>query len=80
MKSTETGVFATRIIFIILLAAHLIINTYYLIQDLRSCAREFYEDEGKDVPLSNIMISQIPLIEFKKQNPIQANSTNDKDL
>lgn len=66
MKSVSVGVIATRIILIILVTAHLIVNIYNLIKDLRSCAREFYEDEGKDVPLSNVMISQIPLIEYKK--------------
>lgn len=66
MKSVSVGVLATRIILIILVAAHLFVNIYNLIKDLRSCARELYEEEGKDIPLSNIMISQIPLVEYKK--------------
>lgn len=29
---------------------------------MKRCIGEFYEDESKDVPLSNVMISQIPLV------------------
>lgn len=67
LKSPPTSVFATRIILIIVIGGHLCIKIYQMVGGLRRCIGEFYEDEGKDVPLSNVMISQIPLKEFVRK-------------
>lgn len=54
-----------RIMVCLLVGTHLTIKGYQMVGQISKCFREFYDDECKDTPLSNIMISQIPIIPFK---------------
>ena len=77
-KSPPVGVFVARIIVILLVAVHGGCKVWEFGKDVKRCVGEFYEDEGKDVPLSNVMISQIPLVEFKRkvENNVEDNVNN----
>lgn len=46
---------------ILVLSVHLIIKLIETVKEVQKCISEFYEEDSKDVPLSSVMISQIPL-------------------